>query len=66
LDRTKTAFGRRLLKKWILAPLYSIPKINERLDAVEDLMRHPELVVKFQEFLRAVSACQLNNLASGL
>ena len=42
LDHTKTAFGRRLLKKWIAAPLYDIDKINERLDAVEDMMKHQD------------------------
>lgn len=39
LDNTKTPFGRRLLKKWICAPLTDIDKINERLDAVEDLLK---------------------------
>ena len=34
LDFTKTPFGKRLLKKWISAPLYNVDHINERLDAV--------------------------------
>ena len=44
LDYTRSAFGRRLLKKWISTPLQNIEQINERLDAVEDLMKHPDLV----------------------
>lgn len=47
LDHTKTAFGRRMLKKWISTPLYDVNKINDRLDAVEDLMKHPDLVSRF-------------------
>ncbi len=39
LDRTKTAMGRRLLKRWALAPLSSRPAIEARLDAVETLLR---------------------------
>ena len=37
IDHTKTDFGKRLLKKWLLAPLVNIEMINERLDAIEDL-----------------------------
>jgi DNA mismatch repair protein MSH6 len=40
IDHCKTAFGKRLLKKWLMAPLINIKKINDRLDAVEDLMSH--------------------------
>lgn len=39
LDRTKTAMGRRLLRRWILAPLASRPAIERRLDAVEALVQ---------------------------
>jgi DNA mismatch repair protein MSH6 len=38
LDRCKTHFGRRLLKKWICSPMASIVQINDRLDAIEDLI----------------------------
>lgn len=37
LDSTKTAMGGRLLKKWISMPLKDKPKIQRRLDAVEEL-----------------------------
>lgn len=35
LDRTQTAMGGRMLRKWIEEPLLSTDKINQRLDAVE-------------------------------
>ena len=36
IDRTKTAMGGRLLRKWIEEPLISVKAINKRLDAVEE------------------------------
>ncbi|MFH1610233.1 MAG: DNA mismatch repair protein MutS [Candidatus Bipolaricaulota bacterium] len=39
LDRTKTAMGRRLLRRWILAPLSRRTAIEARLDAVETLFQ---------------------------
>jgi DNA mismatch repair ATPase MutS len=41
INNTKTPFGGRLLKKWLLTPLLDIDKINERLDCIEDLMKFP-------------------------
>lgn len=43
MDKTKTPFGKRLLEKWMVSPLKHIEKINERLDAVEDLITMPEV-----------------------
>lgn len=40
VDHCKTPFGKRQLKRWLLSPLMNIKKIEERLDAVEDLMEH--------------------------
>jgi DNA mismatch repair protein MutS len=40
LDRTATAMGARKLSRWVSAPLCSIPEINARLDAVEELSAH--------------------------
>lgn len=48
IDYTKTDFGKRLLKKWLLAPLMDIDAINERLDAIEDMNRHPDLLEAFR------------------
>ena len=39
LDDTKTAMGGRLLREWLEAPLLSATAINDRLDAVEELMQ---------------------------
>jgi DNA mismatch repair protein MSH6 len=40
LDNCRTAFGKRLLKRWLLSPLMNVTKLNQRLDAVEDLISH--------------------------
>ena len=39
LDRTLTPIGARLLRRWLLAPLVDAGAINERLDAVDVLVR---------------------------
>lgn len=36
IDRTKTAMGGRLLRKWLDQPLLDVKKINRRLDSVEE------------------------------
>ncbi|WP_109698460.1 DNA mismatch repair protein MutS [Chitinophaga deserti] len=54
LDHTLTPMGARLLKRWIVFPLRDIQKINERLDAVETLIRETELTSKLQQHLRNV------------
>lgn len=38
LDRTRTAMGGRMLKNWLEQPLIDQVKIEERLDAVEELV----------------------------
>ena len=38
IDKTKTAMGGRLLRKWIEEPLIVTSAINSRLDAVEDAL----------------------------
>ena len=40
LDKTNTAMGGRLLRKWLEAPLIRIADITRRQDAVEDLVLH--------------------------
>ena len=40
VDLCSTLFGKRQMKRWLLAPLFNKTKINERLDAVTDLMTH--------------------------
>ena len=43
LDQTSTAMGGRLLKKWVLVPLISAKKINDRLDMVEYLIKDSKI-----------------------
>ena len=38
IDRTKTAMGGRLLRKWVEEPLIMTSTINSRLDAVEEAL----------------------------
>lgn len=38
LDKTQTAMGSRLLKRWLHAPLRNQQKINQRLDSVSELL----------------------------
>jgi DNA mismatch repair protein MutS len=40
LDKTETAMGGRLLKKWISAPLIKIDLILKRLESVEELYKN--------------------------
>ncbi len=37
IDKTRTAMGARLLRKWLDQPLLDVKRINRRLDAVEEL-----------------------------
>jgi len=43
LDRTSTSMGSRLLRKWLVEPLMDVGAINERLDAVEELVSNTPL-----------------------
>ncbi len=54
LDRTKTAMGGRLLRKYIEQPLIDREKITRRLDAVEALCRKSVDRDELREYLSAV------------
>ncbi len=41
LDRCVTAMGRRLLRRWVEQPLLDFHRVNERLEAVEELLKSP-------------------------
>ena len=41
LDRTRTPMGARLLREWLLAPLLSVQRIDQRLDAVARMVEKP-------------------------
>lgn len=55
LDETFTAMGGRLLKQWINYPLVDLRKIEERLDAVEELKGKPGLRKKLRTALKEIS-----------
>jgi DNA mismatch repair protein MutS len=42
LDKTISPMGSRLMKRWIVLPLKDIQQINERLDAVEFLIKESD------------------------
>ena len=52
IDRTKTAMGGRLLRKWLEEPLVNAAAINSRLDAVEEA--HDKFMAR-QEIIEALT-----------
>jgi DNA mismatch repair protein MutS len=58
IDRTVTPMGARLLHDNLLAPLTHIPDINDRLDAVEELLHDHALRGSLRELLDACSDLQ--------
>ncbi len=43
IDKTRTAMGSRMLRKWLLAPLFSVPEILQRQQAVGELVANFDL-----------------------
>ena len=54
VDRTVTAMGARLLKRWMVFPLKDKKPIDERLDIVEYYFREPEFRDIIDENLRQI------------
>lgn len=54
LDKTCTAMGSRLMKKWLREPLNNSAEINKRLDGVEVIFEDPLLENNLREFLKTV------------
>ena len=54
LDRTVTAMGGRLLRSWLLRPLISLERIQDRLDAVEEFAFRSTDRAKVQDTLKSV------------
>jgi DNA mismatch repair protein MutS len=54
IDRTITPMGGRLLRSWLLRPLVSIERIQDRLDAVEDFAFRGTARVKLRDTLKSV------------
>lgn len=54
LDHCRTAFGRRLLKQWVIRPLATVESINERFDAVQFFLDNPEVRNKMRVALKSL------------
>ncbi|GAB3826454.1 hypothetical protein GCM10028895_37480 [Pontibacter rugosus] len=55
LDQTITPMGARLLKKWVVLPLKDVVQIRRRLDTVEALMKHDELLDELYTHLKQIN-----------
>ncbi len=54
LDKTKTAMGARLLKKWINAPLRNKEQIDKRIESVEDFYKNKNLRSNLQNEFKEI------------
>jgi DNA mismatch repair protein MutS len=54
LDRCVTAMGSRRLAQWVASPLVDVGEIDERLDAVGELVAEANLADQLHEILRPV------------
>mmetsp|Transcript_24375 Transcript_24375/g.43243 ORF Transcript_24375/g.43243 Transcript_24375/m.43243 type:complete len:633 (+) Transcript_24375:2-1900(+) len=52
IDKTVTPFGRRMIKEWLMRPLVRTADINERLDAVSELMHRDDDIRKISSKLK--------------
>lgn len=53
-DRCSTHFGKRLLSRWLSAPLCNVSEINERLNAIDILRQKNDLCNKVRDKLKAM------------
>ncbi|XP_041361068.1 DNA mismatch repair protein Msh6-like [Gigantopelta aegis] len=51
LDQCSTPFGKRLFRQWLCTPLCNPVAIDDRLDAVEDLMSVPDVMSETVDIL---------------
>jgi DNA mismatch repair protein MutS len=54
IDRTATSMGGRLLRGWLLRPLLALERIQDRLDAVEELAFRSTERAKVRDTLKAI------------
>ena len=54
IDRTVTSMGGRLIRSWLLRPLLSLERIQDRLDAVEEFAFKTTERAKLRETLKTV------------
>ncbi|KAI0059076.1 DNA mismatch repair protein MSH3 [Artomyces pyxidatus] len=62
LDHTTTKFGSRLLRNWVGKPLVDMPILQERTDAVEEIVSSPSMkLIQLRQLLKG-----LPDLSKGL
>jgi DNA mismatch repair protein MutS len=54
IDRTITPMGGRLVRAWLVRPLLTLERIQDRLDAVEDFAFRGTARVKLRETLKSI------------
>ena len=54
IDRTMTSMGGRLIRAWLLRPLVALERIQDRLDAVEELAFRSTERAKLRETLKTI------------
>lgn len=54
LDNTKTSMGSRNLRKWLEQPIRDSKQINQRLDAVEELINSPKIRLALHDALGGI------------
>jgi DNA mismatch repair protein MutS len=67
MDKTITAMGARMFKRWISRPLKAVVPIQRRLDAVEELVRKKNLRQDLAEQFKQVADLErlLSKIATG-
>lgn len=55
IDKTCTAMGGRLIRRWISQPLLNVEEINKRLNAVEEIFNAPNQLTEVRFLLGKIS-----------
>ena len=55
LDQTVTAMGARMLRKWLSGPMLNATRINNRLDAVQEMVENALFRSQVREVLKGVA-----------
>jgi DNA mismatch repair protein MutS len=68
MDLTNTSMGARMLRQWLLEPLYDEASISHRLDGVEELLEKQELRFDLISRLKEINDIEriLSRLAVGI
>ncbi len=67
LDRTRTPMGTRMMRRWLDEPLQNADEINERLDAVQELVSNSILREDIRTVLRKIGDVErlISRVAAG-